>query len=155
MTGFLLHSIGESVSRHTLRQLKFIIPGAFITYIFDTHRVFLGLLNSPEPNDWARTSAVLSLVFGSVVVGLFLYVLLVPWIRGIEPNYHSWRQSRILSSVIPILTAAILVGWSLLSFTLGTWSSLGYMEGTIGASGLYALAFGLIGLLPAPKVHRS
>jgi len=42
-----------------------------------------------------------------------------------------------LSSVIPILTAAILVGWSLLSFTLGTWSSLGYMEGTIGGKILF------------------
>ncbi|KAL4063553.1 hypothetical protein V8B97DRAFT_1522051 [Scleroderma yunnanense] len=155
MTGFRLHTIGESISRHTFRQLKFIIPGALITYIFDTHRVFLGLLNSPEPNDWARTSAVLSLALGSIVVGLFLYVLLIPWIRGIDPNYRSWRQSHILSSVIPILTVAILGGWSLLSFTLGTWSSLGYLEGTIGASGLYALTFGLIGLLPAPKVHRS
>ncbi|KAL4062128.1 hypothetical protein J3A83DRAFT_4113099 [Scleroderma citrinum] len=155
MTGFRLHTIGESISRHTFRQLKFIIPGALITYIFDTHRVFLGLLNSPEPNDWARTSAVLSLALGSIVVGLFLYVLLIPWIRGIDPNYRSWRQSHSLSSVIPILTVAILGGWSLLSFTLGTWSSLGYLEGTIGASGLYALTFGLIGLLPAPKVHRS
>lgn len=86
---------------------------------------------------------------GLFVVGLFLYVLLVPWIQGTEPDvrlmlcfsslvscyldqYRSWRQSRILSSVIPMLTGAILSGWSLLSFTLGTWSTLGYLEGTIG-----------------------
>ncbi|KAG8213006.1 hypothetical protein J3R82DRAFT_11393 [Butyriboletus roseoflavus] len=40
-------------------------------------------------------------------------------------------------------------------FTLGKWSSLGYLKGTIGASGLYALVFGLMGLLPAPMIRRS
>jgi len=88
-------------------------------------------------------------------VVLFLYVLLVPWIRGIEPNYLSWRESGVLSSVIPVLTASIVMGWSLLSVTLARWSSLGYLEGVIGASGLYALVFGLMGLIPAPKVHRA
>ncbi|KAG6331768.1 hypothetical protein ID866_7321 [Astraeus odoratus] len=154
MTGICLHTVGQSISQHTFRQLKFIVPGAFVTYLFDTHRIFLGLLNASERSDWARTSAFLSLGLGSVVVGLFLYVLLVPWIQGIEPDYRSWRQSRILSSVIPALTTAILAGWSLLSITLGKWSELGYLEGTIGASGLYALTFGLIGLLPAPKIRR-
>jgi hypothetical protein len=88
-------------------------------------------------------------------------------------QYRSWRDSGVLSSVIPILTVAILGGWSLLCFTLGRWSGLGYLRGAVGgelsinqsdyprsqyyvpASGLYALTFGLLGLLPAPKVHRS
>jgi hypothetical protein len=33
-----------------------------------------------------RTAAVTSLALGLVIIVLFLYVLLVPWIRGIEPN---------------------------------------------------------------------
>ncbi|KAH7930142.1 hypothetical protein BV22DRAFT_1028642 [Leucogyrophana mollusca] len=145
----------RSFSTHTLRQLKFVVPGAAITYYFNTHRVFLSLLWNQGSDGWARALALSSLGLGSLVISLFLYVLLVPWIYGIEPDYRSWRESGVLSSVIPVLTTSILTGWSVLSLTLGRWSSLGYLEGTIGASGLYALAFGLMGLLPAPKVHRS
>ncbi|KIJ62806.1 hypothetical protein HYDPIDRAFT_113912 [Hydnomerulius pinastri MD-312] len=145
----------RAVSGHTVRQLKFIVPGAAITYFFKTHRIFLAILTSQSPDGWSRTSALSALCLGALVVVLFLYVLLVPWLQGAEPNYRSWRQSGVLSSVIPALTMAILAGWSLLSITLGKWSSLGYLEGTIGASGLYALVFGLMGLLPAPKIHRS
>ncbi|KAI5989659.1 hypothetical protein F5J12DRAFT_864269 [Pisolithus orientalis] len=155
MPRFHPQSIGESISKHTFRQLKFIIPGAIITYAFDTHHVVLDLSTHSEPSNMARLSALLSLALGSFVIGLFLYVLFVPWIQGIELNYRLWRQSPVLSSVIPVLTASILAGWSLLSITLGKWSKLGYIEGVIGASGLYALTFGLIGLLPAPKIHRA
>jgi len=145
-----------SLSRHTLRQLKFVIPGGAITYNLGTHEVFWGLLNDIGwEGTWGRTAAVTSLALGLVIVVLFLYVLLVPWIRGIEPNYLSWRESGVLSSVIPVLTASIVMGWSLLSVTLARWSNLGYLEGVIGASGLYALMFGLMGLIPAPKVHRA
>lgn len=203
-----LQSIGKSISSHTIRQLKFIIPGAAITYVFDTHRVFLGLLTRTDVEGLARSVssigfsvniqalsrlfAIASTGMEGLVIILFLYVLLVPWIHSIEPDvgsfhfsysrshilinnqYRSWRDSGILSSVIPILTVAILVGWSLLCFTLGRWSNLGYLQGAVGgefiiipvrlypqshlcvsASGLYALTFGLLGLLPAPKVHRS
>ncbi|KAG2157868.1 uncharacterized protein EDB93DRAFT_1078027 [Suillus bovinus] len=145
-----IKSIGKTTSKHTVRQLKFIIPGAAITYAFNTHRVFLDLLTRQDVE-----GPVGKVSFGGLVIILFLYVLLVPWIYGLEPDYRSWRDSGILSSVIPILTTAILVGWSLLSFTLGRWSNLGYLEGVVGASGLYALTFGLLGLLPAPKIRRS
>ena len=66
------------------------------------------------------------------------------------------------------------MGWSLLSYTLGRWSNFGAIEGVIAcmspafltflarrptnsvllASGLYALTFGLLGLIPAPNVRR-
>ncbi|KAJ8592208.1 hypothetical protein M405DRAFT_851064 [Rhizopogon salebrosus TDB-379] len=150
-----LQSIGKSISNHTVRQLKFIIPGAAVTYAFDTHRVFLDLLARTDSDAWSRLFAIASMGIEGLVIVLFLYVLLVPWIHGIEPDYRSWRDSGVLSSVIPILTVAILGGWSLLCFTLGRWSGLGYLRGAVGASGLYALTFGLLGLLPAPKVHRS
>ncbi|OAX43162.1 hypothetical protein K503DRAFT_681820 [Rhizopogon vinicolor AM-OR11-026] len=150
-----LQSIGKSISNHTVRQLKFIIPGAAVTYVFDTHRVFLDLLTRTDVEGLGRVFAFASTGLEGLVIILFLYVLLVPWIHGIEPNYRSWRDSGVLSSVIPVLTVAILLGWSLLCFTLGRWSSLGYLQGAVAASGLYALTFGLLGLLPAPKVHRS
>jgi len=60
-----------------------------------------------------------------------LSIIVAPYIL-INTQYRSWRDSGILSSVIPILTVAILVGWSLLCFTLGRWSSLGYLQGVVG-----------------------
>lgn len=166
-----------SLSRHTLRQLKFVIPGGAITYYLGTHEVFWRMVSGIGREGWGRCvkctgfvrimliccstvtemcriAAVMSLVLGLVIVALFLYILLVPWLRGIEPNvspknphllkhvidtilpigfqYLSWRESGVLSSVIPVLTASIVMGWSLLSVTLGRWSSLGYLEGIIG-----------------------
>ncbi|KAI9566780.1 hypothetical protein HD554DRAFT_2024768 [Boletus coccyginus] len=146
----------RALSRHTLRQLKFIIPGATVTFLLNTHHILFGLLSTPNasPGDWSRTVALLASCLGGLVVLLFFYVLLVHWFRGVGADYRSWRQSGVLSRAIPALTAAIVAGWSLLSITLGKWSSLGYLKGTIGASGLYALVFGLMGLLPAP-IRRS
>ncbi|KAI0049754.1 hypothetical protein FA95DRAFT_1556446 [Auriscalpium vulgare] len=56
-----------------------------------------------------------------------------------------WRQ---------VLTASMVSGWTSLSFVLGHYSSLGYICGVLGSSGVYALAFGIMGLLPAPRVKR-
>lgn len=47
-------------------------------------------------------------------------------------KYRSWKKSGVLSHVIPTLTAAIVAGWSMLAITLGKWSNLGYLKGTIG-----------------------
>lgn len=67
----------------------------------------------------------------------------------------------------------MVTGWSLLAFTLSQYSELGFLEGIIGctsplrhlaahltlpflsAVGAYMLIFGLMGLIPAPKVHRQ
>ncbi|KII90014.1 hypothetical protein PLICRDRAFT_40198 [Plicaturopsis crispa FD-325 SS-3] len=146
-----------SLSRHTLSQLKFVFPGAGLTFYLKTHLELWNLL-APAHADvesWSRTAALTSLALGLLTIALFLYVLLVPWIKGVEPNYRSWRESGTLSSVIPLMTSTILAGWSLLAFTLGRWSNLGYLEGIVAALSLYMLAFGLMGLIPAPKVHRS
>ncbi|KZT20167.1 hypothetical protein NEOLEDRAFT_1141147 [Neolentinus lepideus HHB14362 ss-1] len=140
------------LSRHTIKQLQFIAPGLAITYYFDIHDKFWGLLD--DRAGWGRTLALSSLGFGAITIALFLYVLLMPWVKGLPPDYRSWRESGELSKAIPMLTASIVAGWSSLSFTLGRWSGLGLLEGIIGASGVYALAFGLLGLLPAPRIHR-
>ena len=52
MAGPPLHAL----SPHTLRQLKFIIPGAAVTFFLNTHRILLGLLSAPNASsgDWSR-----------------------------------------------------------------------------------------------------
>ncbi|KAI0783690.1 hypothetical protein C8Q75DRAFT_810745 [Abortiporus biennis] len=143
------------VSRHTLRQLKFILPGGLTTWYFDSHHELWRILEGEhDVGGWARTFAAIILASALLTISLFLYILTLPLITGEQPNYRHWRQSGVLSRVIPVLTTSILTGWSLLSYTLGHWSSLGYVEGTIASTGLYALSFGLLGLLPAPQLHR-
>ncbi|KAI0701316.1 hypothetical protein BC835DRAFT_1323310 [Cytidiella melzeri] len=144
-----------SLSRHTLRQLKFIIPGALLTFWLDTHNAFWSIFSrDAEISSYALTSAFLALSLGAVTVSLFMYVLLMPIVQGIRPDFRHWRQSGILSSVIPILTASIVCGWILTVYTLGRWSELGFLKGIVGASGLYALVFGMMGLIPAPRSYQ-
>ncbi|KAI0077901.1 hypothetical protein K474DRAFT_1642471 [Panus rudis PR-1116 ss-1] len=143
-----------SLSRHTLRQLKFILPGGLITFWLDTYHEFVRVLLG-EQGSFARTFALLSVAAATLTFSLFMYILLFPLIKGEHPNYRQWRQHGVLSSVIPLLTTSILTGWSLMVYILGRWSSLGWVEGIIGASGLYALSFGLLGLIPAPRVRRQ
>ncbi|EPS94485.1 hypothetical protein FOMPIDRAFT_1038833 [Fomitopsis schrenkii] len=144
-----------SVSRHTLKQLKFILPGGLITYYLGSHAALWRIVNSEEQiTGWSRLAAYGSLGSAVLTVSLFMYILSIPLIQGQQPNYRRWRESGVLSSVIPLLTASIVVGWSLLSYTLGRWSIFGVLEGVIASSGLYALTFGLLGLIPAPNVRR-
>ncbi|THV07414.1 hypothetical protein K435DRAFT_643451 [Dendrothele bispora CBS 962.96] len=143
----------SSLSQHTLRQLKLIVPGGGLVWYLDALNEFWMALHSET--DWGRTLALASLFTGCTTISLFIYVLLTPWIRGVEPDYRSWRESGILSSVIPMLTTSIVVGWLLLVVSLGQYTSLGYLKSVVGASAIYALTFGLLGLIPAPKVRRS
>jgi len=148
------------VSRHTIRQLECVFPGALATYYYGTISEFLQILSgnphgNPVQGGWlARKSAFLSLALALLTVSLFVYILLLPIIKGEHPNYRSWRESGPLSKVIPILTASIVFGWSLSVFTLGHWTTLGYVGGVIATTGLYALGFGILGLLPIPKVRK-
>ncbi|KAF8626996.1 hypothetical protein AX15_004580 [Amanita polypyramis BW_CC] len=141
-------------SQHTLRQLKLVIPGAVVTYYLGTlheiWRVYHGQVGS-----WPRSAALIFLASGVMTIGLFIYVLLTPLIRGVEPDFRSWRQSGLLSRVIPMLTASMVTGWLALVYTLGQWTRLGFGKGLVGACGLYATMFGMLGLLPAPKVKRG
>ncbi|KAL0955008.1 hypothetical protein HGRIS_003932 [Hohenbuehelia grisea] len=138
---------------HIFRQLKFIIPGATVTYFLGTLHEFWRV--TEQAHGWARTTAFTALGLGFTTISLFIYILLLPLLKGIEPDYRSWRESGVLSKVIPVLTSSIVVGWLLLVEMLGHWTHLGYFKGLIGASCLYALVFGLLGLIPAPKVRRN
>ncbi|KAF9043655.1 hypothetical protein BDP27DRAFT_1347014 [Rhodocollybia butyracea] len=141
------------MSSHTLRQLKLIVPGSVITYHFGTFAEIFGLVQNET--GLARSTALAALISGCVTVILFVIILLTPWLRGVEPDYRLWRESGILSSVIPLLTTSIVLGWLLLVVSLVQYASSGLFRGVIGASAVYALSFGLLGLLPAPKVRRD
>ncbi|KAH7873735.1 uncharacterized protein C8R40DRAFT_354222 [Lentinula edodes] len=138
------------VSSHTFRQLKLIVPGGLITYYFGTLQEFWTIIQSG-----AGSTALAALLSGCTTIGLFIFVLLTPWIRGVEPDFRVWRKSGILSSVIPLLTTSIVLGWLLLVMSLAHFSDSGIFRGVVGASSVYALSFGLLGLLPAPKVKRT
>ena len=97
-------------SRHSLKQLKFVLPGGLVTYLFDTiNRLILLLAQDGESgvkvSGWTRwgatipcvsvcrsltrllrTSAQISVLSGVLTIGLFLYILLLPWFRGVQPN---------------------------------------------------------------------
>jgi hypothetical protein len=106
-----------SLSHHTLRQLKFVIPGAAICLYFGIIDEFLRIAGSVNSDGWGRyvqsvllfasmfkasfsfhvhhsryvnrTAAILSLGLGIITIVLFMYVLLTPWIKGVEPNVRS------------------------------------------------------------------
>ncbi|KAA1467481.1 hypothetical protein DENSPDRAFT_832543, partial [Dentipellis sp. KUC8613] len=144
--------MSSHLSRHTLRQLRFVLPGAAVTYWLKTPEQLQRVWTDAQ--GWARPLVLTSLISGLLTVVLLVYILLIPVIRGVPPNYRSWRESGELSSIIPVLTASTIIGWSFLSYILCRYSSLGYIEGVMGSSGIYALAFGIMGLLPAPRIKR-
>ncbi|KDR76188.1 hypothetical protein GALMADRAFT_247417 [Galerina marginata CBS 339.88] len=141
-------------TKHAVRQVKLVVPGAAVTYYLGTLDDFWKILHG-SGGSWAWFTGWGASGLAFVTIALFLYVLLMPWMTGEEPNYQSWRESGILSSVIPVLTGSIVIGWLLAVSTLGQWSSLGYLKGTIGVSALYAMTFGLLGLIPVPRVTSS
>ncbi|TFK23588.1 hypothetical protein FA15DRAFT_620515 [Coprinopsis marcescibilis] len=139
---------------HALRQLKLVVPGGLATYYLgvwpEFWRTVMGLNGS-----LARTGALAAGGLGLTTVVLFIYILVLPLTAGEEPDYRSWRKSPVLSSVIPVLTASIVLGWLTAVSVLGQWSSLGYLRGVIGVSSTYALTFGLLGLIPVPKTKHK
>ncbi|PBK75642.1 hypothetical protein ARMSODRAFT_399815 [Armillaria solidipes] len=140
-------------SQHQIRQLRLVIPGGLITYFFGTWKEIWEI--QQQEQTWGRTAALSNLFLGLTTIVLFFYVMLTPWRKGEEPDFRSWRKSGLLSTVIPLLTSSIVGGWLLLVVTLGHWSGLGYLKAIVAASGLYMLTFGVLGLIPAPKVPRK
>ncbi|KAF9532619.1 hypothetical protein CPB83DRAFT_847079 [Crepidotus variabilis] len=135
---------------HATRQLKLLVPGAALTWYLNTVQAFWWVL-SGERGFWAFLAACCGTMLGLFTITLFLYVLFLPKITGEEPNYRTWRESKALSVTIPVLTASIVVGWLMLVTTLGQWSTLGYVQSTVGVTAFYALTLGMLGLVPAPK----
>ncbi|KAF8656185.1 hypothetical protein AX16_002624 [Volvariella volvacea WC 439] len=70
---------------HTWSQLKLVIPGGAITYFLGTIQEFSRLLDQTS-SSWARTVALVAMAHGAATVALFIYVLLTPWLKGVEPD---------------------------------------------------------------------
>ncbi|KIY44034.1 hypothetical protein FISHEDRAFT_51754 [Fistulina hepatica ATCC 64428] len=149
-------STASSRTQNVVRQLRFILPGAAVSYYFSPFHELYKILVPHESgsNGWGRFTALSGVGLGITTLLLFLYVILVPLLRGLELDYSGWRQDDVLSSAIPILTSTIILGWLLLVVTLGQWSSLGYAQGILSATATYALMFGLLGLIPSVKPRR-
>ncbi|KAJ7284975.1 hypothetical protein C8J57DRAFT_1170171 [Mycena rebaudengoi] len=141
---------------HVLRQLQLVVPGGGITYWLGTVEQLRVVLDGGGVLDgsWGPTAALGSLALGVLTILLFVYILITPLIQGSTPDFRSWKESGLLSSVIPIMTFSIVAGWLGMVMTLGQWSSLGYPKAVVGTSAIYALTFGLLGLIPAPGLRR-
>ncbi|EAU85419.2 hypothetical protein CC1G_07113 [Coprinopsis cinerea okayama7 len=135
---------------NAIKQLKLVIPGGVITWYIGVWEEFWRTVSGYN-GSLARTGALTAGGLGLATIALFIYILFIPITTGEEPDYRAWRQSPVLSSVIPTLTTTIVLGWLVALIVFGQWSSLGYIKGFIGVSAAYALTFGLLGLLPAPK----
>lgn len=87
----------SSWSQHTLRQLRFILPGGAAAYWLDLGEVLRRvLLESVE--GWGRTTALAGVGLGLVTVVLFLYVLIAPWMTGSEMNVRGSLELDALST---------------------------------------------------------
>ncbi|EKM78765.1 hypothetical protein AGABI1DRAFT_114362 [Agaricus bisporus var. burnettii JB137-S8] len=140
--------------RNVVRQLKLIIPGASITLYLGTVNKILGILHSGS-GSWQSTIALAAISNAATMIALFLYMLFLIYYRDEHPDWRSWRQSGSMSTIIPVLTATIILGWLLHFVALGRWSELGYFRGFVGASALYALIFGVLALVPAPRKEKD
>ncbi|KAJ7158770.1 hypothetical protein C8R46DRAFT_907521 [Mycena filopes] len=139
---------------NALRQLQLVIPGGALTYYLDTLS-HLAVALSANVDSWGRTVALCSLSLAGLTVALFFYIFLMPWINNVATDFRSWRESGVLSSVIRMLTFSIVTGWISMVWTLGQWTDLGYPKAIVGTSAIYALTFGLLGLIPAPGVRSQ
>lgn len=97
-------------TRHALRQLQFVIPGGAITFYLKTLAVLQRVWDSAS-GSWARcVSSLIPFIFpddplfcanrvgicrplvltsilsGLLTISLFLYILLIPVLKGIPPN---------------------------------------------------------------------
>src|SRR5688572_21910187 len=93
---------------HTVRQLKLLVPGAAVTYYLGTIHDFAGILHG-QGGSWAqyilvqrqvvsefssvlyRLAALGASLLGVTTVVLFIYVLLLPWLTGEEPDVRYLR----------------------------------------------------------------
>ncbi|KAF5382098.1 hypothetical protein D9615_004334 [Tricholomella constricta] len=77
-------SVRPTTLQHTVRQLKLVIPGGAITYYLGTLHEFWRITQAGAT--WGQTAAFGALGLGLTTIVLFIYVLLTPWIKGVEPN---------------------------------------------------------------------
>ncbi|KAL9940855.1 hypothetical protein V8E36_000343 [Tilletia maclaganii] len=96
------------------KQTKYCLWGTLGVWYLDipTHLHAVYALSSSL---WPPYLVVLALVLLSATVGIFAYLILLPF-RGIAPSYTRWSNDPILRTLVPVLTLAIVGGF--LSLTL-------------------------------------
>ncbi|CDS01231.1 hypothetical protein [Sporisorium scitamineum] len=99
------------------KQLKYLSIGLVLTTYFQVDQLLADALSlgvgSSNPAKLAALSV--GLLLGTVVI--FTYVILLP-ARGYTINYVDWRRDPHLATAIPLLTACIIFGWTILLITL-------------------------------------
>lgn len=138
---------------HQRKQLKFIVSGGLGTYYCHTVSNLLAVVFADRDavSAPAKLTAKLALLLGTLTLALFLYLILVPWIRNVQLDYQQWRASPELRTTITTLTVSIVSGWTLLVYALTAGTPLGLFKAFLGATSLYLLCFGLLGLIPVPR----
>ncbi|KAF7316853.1 DRIM domain-containing protein [Mycena chlorophos] len=136
---------------HVLRQLQLLVPGALATYYLHTIDHLQTTLDATD--SWAQLATRATLGLYAFTIALFVYIIAAPWIHGVQPDFARWRQSGVLSTVIPLLTLSIVTGWLGLTLTLGRWTDMGWLRAVVAASAAYAATFGCLGLIPAKGIR--
>lgn len=140
-----------------IRNAKYVIGGLVGGWYTDLGGVVadvLGVETVGKRSGWNRTTMMVSLTLQSITIAIFLYLVVVlPWFQGYLPNYSSWQKSRRLRILVPALTLTILAGYITLIISISKGSNLGIFKSILGASAMYSLTFGLLGLIPTPSVH--
>ncbi|KAF8920330.1 hypothetical protein CPB85DRAFT_1274623, partial [Mucidula mucida] len=70
--------------RHTIKQLKLVVPCGLVTFWCSTISEFRHVLE--VEGGWARGCAFGSIGMAAMTVVLFLYVMLIPWREGVNPD---------------------------------------------------------------------
>ena len=126
-----------ATTQHAIRQLKLVVPGGAITYYLGTFQEFWwivqgaggswGRLVNFRISSWycmlnverflvhlhrdrnGRTAALAALGHGFTTVVLFVYLLMSPWITGVEPNVrhttHCFRYNAMMVWIVSFMEA--------------------------------------------------
>ena len=99
------------------KQLKYLFIGLALALYFQVYQHLKDALTLGVFANGSAKLALLSVVLLVSTVVMFTYVILLP-ARGFAVNYVDWKRDPHLSTAIPLLTACIILGWSLLLITL-------------------------------------
>ncbi|KAF9507507.1 hypothetical protein BS47DRAFT_306218 [Hydnum rufescens UP504] len=138
---------------HTSKQLQYIGFGTAASWYLGSfrHLQIIWVQGYSLPGILARAT----LICTCLTTSLFLYILVyLPRIRGVYPDYEHWRSNE-LKPIVPALTISIITGWNILVYILSYYSSLGLIRSIIAGLGLYALSFGIVGMIPSPLRRKS
>ncbi|ODN98328.1 hypothetical protein L198_03572 [Cryptococcus wingfieldii CBS 7118] len=172
-------SIDSPASRTAvfIKHGKYVLVGGLGCWYLDYPDVVKRTLEARH--GWIRRVLITGLGLHIATIFIFLYlVLFLPWVRGFTPNYPKWQESARLRIIVPLLTASIIGGWTCLVISLSQAgktttlqsvldafkavgnASLEQMEGRegmgifssmAGATALFTLTLGILGMIPAPS----